>query len=176
MAGTDVGAPDTGQERGGKKYKKPKATGVRIDMTPMVDVIMLLLTFFMLTTTLSAPQLMNINLPKGDINKDKVKLAADVIMFLRVSDKGNIYVSYGNADGSETAPEKIDVKQVASTIERRYAQNENTVLLLRFDRKMKYSVMVDLFDEINRAKISERRYAIQKLEDKDKEIITAAGG
>ncbi|MCX7833014.1 MAG: biopolymer transporter ExbD [Ignavibacteria bacterium] len=176
MAGTDVGAPDTGQERGGKKYKKPKATGVHIDMTPMVDVIMLLLTFFMLTTTLSAPQLMNINLPKGDINKDRVKLAADVIMFLRVSEKGNIYISYGNADGSETAPEKVDVKQVAAKIENRYAQNENTVLLLRFDRKMKYNVMVDVFDEINRAKITERRYAIQKLEDKDKEIITAAGG
>ena len=33
-------------------------------MTPMVDVIMLLLTFFILTTTLKTPQIMQINLPK----------------------------------------------------------------------------------------------------------------
>lgn len=40
-----------------KKYQRGKKLGVRIDMTPMVDVIMLLLTFFMLTTTLATPGL-----------------------------------------------------------------------------------------------------------------------
>ena len=63
MAGGGFDAPDSG---GGlhkqKKYKKGKKIGVRIDMTPMVDVIMLLLTFFILTTTLNTPQIMQINL------------------------------------------------------------------------------------------------------------------
>ncbi len=74
MAGGGFDAPDTG---GGlhkqKKYKKGKKIGVRIDMTPMVDVIMLLLTFFILTTTLNTPQIMQINLPKGD-EEDKIKV------------------------------------------------------------------------------------------------------
>jgi len=176
MAGGGVDAPDTGQERGKKGYKKPPVRSVHIDMTPMVDVIMLLLTFFMLTTTLSAPQLMNINLPKGDVTKDKVKLSADNIMFLRISEKGNLYLSNGKADGTETSPALIKMNELALRIENQYQVNENTVLLLKFDRKMKYSNMVDVFDEINRAKIKDRRYAIQNMEQADIDIVTTAGG
>lgn len=176
MAGGGVDAPEAGQERGKKGYKKPPVRAVNIDMTPMVDVIMLLLTFFMLTTTLSAPQLMNINLPKGDVTKDKVKLSADNIMFLRISDKGNLYLSNGKADGTETTPALIKINELALRIENQYQVNENTVLLLKFDRKMKYSNMVDVFDEINRAKITDRRYAIQTMDQKDIDIVIGAGG
>ncbi len=176
MAGGDIGSTDSGSERGGKKYKKPKAGSVKIDMTPMVDVIMLLLTFFMLTTTLSAPQLMNINLPKGDVSKDKVKLAANNILFVRISDKDNIYISRGREDGSETSLEKVVLNQISPRIEREYASNADLTLLLRFDRGSKYKTMVDVFDEINRAKIKDRRYAIQPVEQKDKDAMTAAGG
>ena len=39
MAGGGVDAPDTGQERGKKGYKKPPVRSVHIDMTPMVDIM-----------------------------------------------------------------------------------------------------------------------------------------
>lgn len=52
------------------RSKKPhaKKLSTRIDMTPMVDLAFLLLTFFMLTTTFNKPQVMEINMPipKGD--------------------------------------------------------------------------------------------------------------
>lgn len=176
MAGGNFDAPDSGQGRGGKSYKKPAQRGVHIDMTPMVDVIMLLLTFFMLTTTLSAPQLMNINLPKGDVNKDKVKLAANNILFVRVTDKNEVFVSRGKEDGSESNAEKIGMKELSPKLETEHKINEETVIILRFDRKAKYSSLVDVFDEINRAKIKDRRYAIQPMEETDKEFLKAFGG
>ena len=172
MAGGNFDAPETGGKGKGKQTTKP--AGVRIDMTPMVDVIMLLLTFFMLTTTLSAPQLMKISLPKGDV-KDKVKVDMGNVLFVRVSYKGNIYFSNGHSDGSESPMEKTDIKNVAKQLESIYAQNNNLLLLLKFDRKMKYSVMSDIFDEISRAKI-EKRYAFLKMEPADLEKINAAGG
>ncbi|HEV7230920.1 MAG TPA: biopolymer transporter ExbD [Bacteroidia bacterium] len=57
---------NTGDDGGGKKGKKkrPKKGSTRIDMTPMVDLAFLLLTFFILATTLSKPKTMEIVYPK----------------------------------------------------------------------------------------------------------------
>ncbi len=60
-------------------------------------------------------------------------------------------------------------------IEAIYAQNPKLLILLKFDRKMKYNMMVDVLDEINKAAI-EKRYSFLKMEDADKEIVTKAGG
>ena len=62
----------------GKGSKQKKMT-VRVDFTPMVDMNMLLITFFMLCTTLSKPQTMEISMPSNDKNiteeqQSKVKL------------------------------------------------------------------------------------------------------
>ena len=174
MAGGGFDAPDQSQQRGKKKYHKGKKLGVRIDMTPMVDVIMLLLTFFMLTTTLSTPQVMQINLPKGE-EQDKVKVEMNNVLFIRVSDKGNIFFSLGKADGTENPPENIGLENVRATLESMHAQNPNLLMLLKFSRGMKYNLMVDLLDEINRAQI-DKRYTFMPIEDIDKEVIRLAEG
>lgn len=174
MAGGGFDAPEPSGGRGKKKYHKGKKLGVRIDMTPMVDVIMLLLTFFMLTTTLAAPQVMQINLPKGE-ETDKVRIDAGNVLFIRVSSQGNIYLSNGTSAGSETAPQRTEFNNLRATLESQFAANPNLVMLLKFDRKMKYSLMVDILDEINRAKI-QRKYSFLPMEEADLVIVNAAGG
>ena len=174
MAGGDFGDGGGNERFNKKKYKKGKKVGVRIDMTPMVDVIMLLLTFFMLTTTLATPQVMQINLPKGD-EQDKVKVDMGNVLYIRVSDKGNIYFSMGLSNGTEAAPENVAFTNLRAKLESLYAQNNNLLMLLKFDRHMKYNLMVDMLDEINKAKI-ERRYSFMKMEDVDTELVKKAGG
>ena len=60
----------TGDDGGGKKGKhkkvRAKKNSTHIDMTPMVDLAFLLLTFFMLTTTFGKPKTMEINMPVKD--------------------------------------------------------------------------------------------------------------
>lgn len=46
---------------------------VRVDFTPMVDMLMLLITFFMLCTTLSKPSTMELTMPSKDVNQPDVK-------------------------------------------------------------------------------------------------------
>jgi biopolymer transport protein ExbD len=62
------------KHEGGKK--KPKKHSVHIDMTPMVDLMCLLITFFMLTTAFSKPKIMEILLPEKLKDKDKDKQEA----------------------------------------------------------------------------------------------------
>ncbi|RNA64455.1 biopolymer transporter ExbD, partial [Prosthecochloris sp. ZM_2] len=56
-----VDSPDRKSGRRGKRERK--RLGFHIDMTPMVDVAFLLLTFFMLTTTFGLQNTMEINIP-----------------------------------------------------------------------------------------------------------------
>ena len=66
-----------GHEKGGKK--RPKKSPVRMDMTPMVDLAFLLLTFFILATSLSKPKTLEIVYPKEVENKDdQTKLDDDL--------------------------------------------------------------------------------------------------
>ena len=84
MASVDTPQQSSGHGRGKQKKWMRKRIGFRIDMTPYVDVIMLLLTFFIMTTTLNQPQVMQINLPKGG-DEEKVKVDMGNVVFIRVS-------------------------------------------------------------------------------------------
>ncbi len=81
------------QEGGNKKSNsKQKKMTVRVDFTPMVDMNMLLITFFMLCTTLSKPQTMEISMPSNDKNitdeqRSKVKASQAITLLLAGEDK-----------------------------------------------------------------------------------------
>jgi len=62
---------NAGKSEGGKR--KPKKHSTAIDMTPMVDLMCLLITFFMLTTAFSKPKAMEIVLPEKNDDTTKVK-------------------------------------------------------------------------------------------------------
>ncbi len=83
----------------GKKGKQKKMT-VRVDFTPMVDMNMLLITFFMLCTSLSKPQTMEISMPSKDqvteAEQTKVKASKAITLLLGEDDK--IYYYFGEPD------------------------------------------------------------------------------
>lgn len=91
-------------ESGGKKKKggsKQKKINVHVDFTPMVDMNMLLITFFMLCTSLSKPQTMEINMPSNDKkiteeDRDQVKASEAVTLVLAGGD--SIFYYTGQPD------------------------------------------------------------------------------
>jgi biopolymer transport protein ExbD len=97
----EVQSQDTGAEKGGKHKKvRAKKQSTHIDMTPMVDLAFLLLTFFMLTTTFGKPKTMEINMPIKDPNvpPSLVNNALTVLL----TDKDRIYWYFGEFKPGET--------------------------------------------------------------------------
>ena len=161
MAGGGGDAPQP-RSHGKKKHKKGKRLGIRIDMTPLVDVAFLLLTFFMLTTSMSRPQTMEINLPPDP--EAKVELAESNLLTLRVDESGKIFWSIGIQ-----APEKIEFAKLRTFLRERAAANPRLVTLIKVDRKGKYEMMVNMMDELNLANIT--RFSLAPMLDQDKALI-----
>lgn len=81
-----------------KKESKQKKINVRVDFTPMVDMLMLLITFFMLCSTLSKPQTMELTMPSNDDNtteeqKNEAKASETVTIYVAANNK--IYYGEG---------------------------------------------------------------------------------
>lgn len=74
------------ENKGPRKKGKQKKFSVRVDFTPMVDMNMLLITFFMLCTSLIKPQTMEISMPRKDVlseeEQNKVKASTAVTLLL----------------------------------------------------------------------------------------------
>ena len=161
MAGMDGGAAPRGHDKKKKKHKKMRRLGIRIDMTPMVDVAFLLLTFFMLTTTMSRPQTMEINLPPSDT---KVEVAESNLLTLRVKEDGSIYWNMGTEK-----PQKVEFKGLRPLLSQKAQQNPKLITLVKIDRKGKYRMVVDTMDELNLANIT--RFSIAPMLDADKKLL-----
>jgi biopolymer transport protein ExbD len=102
MADIDVSGGDSGHKKG-PGVKKAKKLSTRVDMTPLVDLGFLLITFFIFTTTMSTPTTMGLIMPKDEKDpKDltEVKESAALTIMLGKNDQVFFYMGQLKPDGS----------------------------------------------------------------------------
>ncbi len=156
-------APSSGRKKSGKK--KMRRLGIRIDMTPMVDIAFLLLTFFMLTSVFRRPQTMEINMPPKEV---EVEVAESNLLTLRVVADGNIYWNMGIEP-----PQPVAFKDLRKLLESFNEANPKLVTLIKVDRKSKYFNMVDVMDELQLARVN--RFSLAELKQGDFKVLEKAG-
>ncbi|NUM79565.1 biopolymer transporter ExbD [bacterium] len=150
----------------GKTKRHIKRVGVRLDMTPMVDVAFLLLTFFMLTTAFRLPQTLEISIPEEKGEENETRISEESILQIRVTKDNDVYWNLGR-----TVPKKISKDELKNiffnqsdifiqqasgglTVKEKY----KLVVLIKISRQSKYANMIDVVDELN--------LAINSLNDK----------
>lgn len=111
---SDVQQQEQGSEKKHKKVRAKKAS-THIDMTPMVDLAFLLLTFFMLTTTFSKPKTMDITMPVKDPIKEeeKTKVPASQTLSILLTEKNRIIWYMGVDD--PTQPPQTNIADFSLT-------------------------------------------------------------
>jgi biopolymer transport protein ExbD len=88
----------TSAELKGQSFAPNKKKVIRIDMTPMVDLGFLLITFFVFTTTISKPTVTDLYMPKDLVKNDSTKLIDDLALTLLLHNNNEVYYYLGTFD------------------------------------------------------------------------------
>ncbi len=104
-----------GHGKGGKKRAKKQST--RVDMTPMVDLAFLLLTFFVLTSTFSKPKSMELSLPAPPPPGPPVEVKNGVTFLLTDSNKIFYYAGQFYLAGNEKGMPPTELKETTFSSE-----------------------------------------------------------
>ncbi|MEN9978244.1 MAG: hypothetical protein RLZZ569_869 [Bacteroidota bacterium] len=146
----------------GKGKKRPKKSSTHVDMTPMVDLAFLLLTFFVLTSTFSKPKVMSLVYPAKDVPESTEKpVVKNAITFLITKDRVFYYKGELNpAGGPKTELIEIDfgpqgVRKLLAT-ENEYVIREKLKLDGQLTRK-------EIVDSVAKQKLIEAQKTPQAL-------------
>ena len=148
---------------------RSKKTSTRIDMTPMVDLAFLLLTFFVMTTTLNKPQTMEITMPEKPKAEDKQPVVNEKrVLTLVLGPENKVYWYLGITDP------KVELSNFSNDGIRKVLLQQNSqikemVVLIKPSDESKYKNVVDILDEMNISNIA--RFALVEITSVDKELI-----
>ena len=138
------------------KSKQKKMT-VRVDFTPMVDMNMLLITFFMLCTTLSKPQTMEISMPtKDDVEEDQKSMvkASQAITLLLAGDNKLYYY-----EGEPNYHDYASLKETTYGADglRAVLMQKNAVAVNKVNALKQRKLNLEITDEQYREQVTEIR-------------------
>ena len=155
-----------------KRNAREKKESVKVDMNPMVDLAFLLLTFFMMATTFSRPQAMELIMP-ADTEDEEVEQALPeskvITLYIKNIDSTYIYTGITNAKTERFtfSAEKLN------TLLQPYQANQEIMILIKPELQAPYRVIVDILDELNQMSLN--RYVLMDPEAHDQKIIESHG-
>ena len=142
----------------GPGVKKGKKHSTKVDLTPMVDLGFLLITFFIFTTTVQQPTSMNLNMPKdtkNDQDQTKVKESGSLTLLLG---KGNVvYYYYGNDPSTMKTTNYKDVRDIILK-KKKTTPADDLFIIIKPDKDATYKNAVNILDEMDINQIG--RYAM----------------
>ncbi|GAA5100187.1 biopolymer transporter ExbD [Chryseobacterium ginsengisoli] len=159
------------KQGGSKQRKKP----IRVDMTPMVDLGFLLITFFMFTTNFTKPNVMDLGLPaKGphptnvpyidNLNQVTFILGKDNRVFYHQSNKDEL----NKSNLKETNFSGINITKIISEAYNNAPKKENFTIIVEPTDDANYKNFVDVLDNIAISK--KEQYGITDIKPWEKKV------
>jgi biopolymer transport protein ExbD len=164
------------QSSGKTGGRHTKRMPVRVDLTAMVDLAFLLITFFMLTTSLQKPRRMEVNMP---VDAPPQPYAENTTMSICLGAKNKAVFYLGMPEKPVTTPQIVNYgKDVRTAIldmtKRVFTKTGKTMsLIIKPAEHSKYENLVDVLDEANITKVTS--YAIAKITPSDVNFLKEKG-
>ncbi|WP_432671792.1 ExbD/TolR family protein [Flavobacterium sp. SM2513] len=180
MAQLDTGGGKA--DKGGKVRSKKQNSSV--DLTAMVDLAFLLITFFMLTTSLSKPQSMDLAMPDKDIEiKEPMLIDENRTMTIVLGPESKLKYYMGQIDKPLEGPDDLSyskeslrtkilqkIKSVPLATRNTDKPNgEPLIVLIKATKESTYKNLVDVLDEMAITKV--KIYAIDDITAQEKQLF-----
>lgn len=148
--------------------KRKKRLSPRIDMTPMVDLAFLLLTFFVMTTTLMKNRGLEILQPAADESGRHREIKAEQVLNIVLGLNDQVYW-YMGTPGSKAEQSNFSSSGVRKLLLQKNQQIKDLYVFIKASDKSRYQNMIDMFDEIKITGVA--NYAMVDLAPEDAELI-----
>jgi biopolymer transport protein ExbD len=112
---------------------------VAVDLTPMLDVVFIMLIFFIVTTSFVKEAGIDVNKPKAAQAQKK----PTATIFIAIRPNGEIHMD----------KRVVDIERVSATIEKLLAESPTDTVIIQADREAKHGVVVKVMDQIKAAGI-----------------------
>lgn len=164
-----------GGHKKGPGVKKGKKQSTRVDLTPMVDLGFLLITFFIFTTTMSSPTAMKLFMPKdADKPEDQNKAKESGALTILLGKDNNVFYYEGILDPAGANFKSSNFKEIRDVIinKKKSTNSEDFVIVIKPSDECKYKNVIDIMDEmpINEVK----RYALVDISEGETQLIKAS--
>ena len=174
----ELNTGDGGGKKGNGKVRSKKGNS-KVDLTAMVDLAFLLITFFMLTTTLSKPQSMDLPMPDKDDKAEPI-LIADARTLNIILGPDNKMMSYmGQFKSPIEAPKEVSfgkngirkdiLEKIVSVPITMGKAKDGLIVLIKASKKSNYKNLVDILDEIAITKV--QTYAIVDITKEEEDLF-----
>ena len=201
MASLDTG--DSGGHKKGPGVKKAKKLSTRVDMTPMVDLGFLLITFFIFTATMNEPTAMDLNMPKDTDKEDeqtKTKQSGALTVMLGKDNKVFYYEGELTNENASQVFQQTTFKGIRDEIIKKKnaviasyrtdpaceekakkegkrvsdCKQQDFFVVIKPTEDATYKNAVDILDEMTINDV--KRYALMKISPTELELVKASGG
>jgi biopolymer transport protein ExbD len=163
-----------GAHKKGPGVKKNKKQSTRVDLTPMVDLGFLLITFFIFTTTMSQATAMRLFLPKDTDDPDKTKASGALTLLPGKNDVVYYYEGLLAQDGSNFRTTNFkDLRDVVIT-RKKSTKPQDFVVVIKPHAESTYKNAVDILDEMSINDV--KRYALVDISPVESQLIVATQG
>lgn len=161
----------TPEKQTGKVFQKKKI--IRVDMTPMVDLGFLLITFFMLASSFSQPNVMDMSLPAGGQDKGTEIDVKNQITFI-IGKNNRVFYYQGEKKElnttilKETSYSHSGITNAIETAKQNAPKKELFTIIIKPTDDANYKNFVDILDEMTITK--SERFGISEISEKEKTI------